>query len=70
MGKSLRYPSTIRVLSVFSPKKNYMRQRRCLELLKDYDFSLQYHPSKANVVEDGIISKFEDANVVIDRKDE
>ena len=27
-----------------------MRQRRWLELLKDYDFSLNYHPGKANVV--------------------
>lgn len=28
-----------------------MRQRMCLEFLKDYDFELSYHPSKANVVE-------------------
>ena len=27
-----------------------MRQRRWLELLKDYDFGLNYHPGKANVV--------------------
>ena len=27
-----------------------MRQRRWMELLKDYDFSLQYHPGKAHVV--------------------
>ena len=27
-----------------------MRQRRWLELIKDYDLSLQYHPEKANVV--------------------
>ena len=31
-----------------------MRQRRWMELLKDYDFSLQYHPSKANVVADDL----------------
>ena len=29
-----------------------MRQRRWLELLKDYDFSIEYHPGKANVVND------------------
>ena len=29
-----------------------MRQCRWMKLLKDYDFSLQYHPSKANVVAD------------------
>jgi len=26
-----------------------MRQRRWLELLKDYDHTIQYHPEKANV---------------------
>ena len=31
-----------------------MRQRRWMELLKDYDFSLQYHPGKANVVTDAL----------------
>jgi len=28
------------------------RQRRWLELLKDYDLQIQYHPGKANVVAD------------------
>ena len=27
-----------------------MRQRRWMEYLKDYDFELLYHPSKANFV--------------------
>jgi hypothetical protein len=27
-----------------------MRQRRWLELIKDYDCEISYHPSKANVV--------------------
>ncbi|XP_062028435.1 uncharacterized protein LOC133744320 [Rosa rugosa] len=27
-----------------------MRQRRWMELIKDYDFTLEYHPGKANVV--------------------
>ena len=31
-----------------------MRQRRWLELLKDYDFSIEYHPGKANVVADAL----------------
>ena len=34
-----------------------MRQRRWLELLKDYDFSLNYHPGKANVVDDTLKRK-------------
>ncbi|MFG1569961.1 hypothetical protein ACDT16_13840, partial [Staphylococcus aureus] len=31
-----------------------MRQRRWLELIKDYDVELQYHPGKANVVADAL----------------
>ena len=31
-----------------------MRQRCWLELLKDYDLQIQYHPDKANVVADAL----------------
>nr|GFD07810.1 putative reverse transcriptase domain-containing protein [Tanacetum cinerariifolium] len=34
-----------------------MRQRRWLELLKDYDTNIQYHPEKANVVADALSRK-------------
>ena len=34
-----------------------MRQIRWLELIKDYDMSLQYHPGKANVVADALSRK-------------
>ena len=44
--KSLKY--------LFSQKKLNMRQRRWMELLKDYDFTLQYHLGKANVVADAL----------------
>ena len=30
-----------------------MRQRRWLELIKDYNLEVHYHPKKANVVADG-----------------
>ena len=35
---------------MFTQKKLNHRQRRWLELLKDYDMSIIYHPGKANVV--------------------
>ncbi|XP_050908927.1 uncharacterized protein LOC127122669 [Lathyrus oleraceus] len=47
--KSLKY--------LFDQKELNMRQRRWLELLKDYDFELSYHPGKANVVADALSRK-------------
>ncbi|WVZ70737.1 hypothetical protein U9M48_019380 [Paspalum notatum var. saurae] len=44
--KSLKYILT-------QPKLN-MRQRRWLELIKDYDLEIHYHPRKANVVADAL----------------
>ena len=34
-----------------------MRQRGWMEFLEDYDFTLHYHPSKANVVADALSQK-------------
>jgi ribonuclease HI len=34
-----------------------MRQRRWLELIKDYDIEINYHPGKANVVADALSQK-------------
>ena len=34
-----------------------MRQRRWLELIKDYDLEIHYHPGKANVVTDALSRK-------------
>ena len=45
--KSLQY--------VFTRRKLNLRQRRWIEMLKDYDMSVYYHPSKANVLDDVLI---------------
>ncbi|KAJ4962209.1 hypothetical protein NE237_022148 [Protea cynaroides] len=42
---------------LFNQKELNMRQRRWLELLKDYDCDIQYHPGKANVVVDALSRK-------------
>ena len=42
---------------LFDQKELNMRQRRWLELLKDFDFGLNYHPGKANVVADALSRK-------------
>ena len=34
-----------------------MRQRRWVELIKDYECTIEYHPGKANVVADALSSK-------------
>jgi len=34
-----------------------MRQRRWLDLIKDYDLEVHYHPGKANVVDDALSLK-------------
>ena len=34
-----------------------MRQRRWLELIKDYELEVHYHPGKANVVADALSRK-------------
>ena len=47
--KSLKY--------IFTQRELNMRQRRWLELIKDYDLEILYHPGKANVVADRLSRK-------------
>ena len=47
--KSLKY--------IFQQRDLNLRQRRWMELLKDYDCSILYHPGKANVVADALSRK-------------
>jgi hypothetical protein len=47
--KSLKY--------IFTHSELNMRQRRWLELIKDYELKIHYHPGKANVVVDALSRK-------------
>jgi hypothetical protein len=47
--KSLKY--------IFTQSELNMRQRRWLELIKDYKLEIHYHSGKANVVTDALCRK-------------
>ena len=58
--KSLKY--------FFTHKELNMRQRRWLELVKNYDVDIQYHPGKENVVADSSSRKMVHSSALITRK--
>jgi hypothetical protein len=58
--KSLKY--------IFTQADLNMSQRRWLELIKDYDLEVHYHPSKANVVVDALSRKAQCNCVTMDSK--
>ena len=58
--KSLKY--------MFNQKELNMRQRRWLELLKDCDFNLSYHPRKANVIADALSRKSLHMSIIMVRE--
>ncbi|KAL0551909.1 hypothetical protein IC582_011001 [Cucumis melo] len=58
--KSLKY--------FFTHKELNMRQRRWLELVKDYNCDILYHPGKANVVADAISRKVSHSAALITRQ--
>ena len=42
---------------IFTQRDLNMRKHRWIEYLEDYDFTLHYHPGKANVVADALSQK-------------
>jgi hypothetical protein len=58
--KSLKY--------IFTQADLNMRQRRWLELIKDYDLEVHYHPGKANVVADALSQKLQCNCVMMDSR--
>jgi hypothetical protein len=55
--KSLKY--------LFTQVNLNMRQRRWLELIKDYKLEIHYHPRKANVVADALSRKHHCHNLMV-----
>jgi hypothetical protein len=58
--KSLKY--------IFTQADLNMRQRRWLELIKDYNLEVHYHPGKANVVVDALSQKSQRNCMVMDSR--
>jgi hypothetical protein len=56
--KSLKY--------IFTQSNLNLRQRRWLELIKDYDLGINYHPGKANVVADALSQRSHVSQLVVD----
>jgi hypothetical protein len=56
--KSLKY--------IFTQSNLNLKQRRWLELIKDYDLGINYHPGKANMVADALSQRSHVSQLVVD----
>jgi hypothetical protein len=55
MGKRCElYMDHKRLKYIFARSNLNLRQSRWLELIRDYDLGINYHPGKANVVADAL----------------
>jgi hypothetical protein len=51
---------------IFTQSNLNLRQKRWLELIKDYDLRINYHPGKANVVADALSHRSHVSQLVVD----
>jgi hypothetical protein len=67
MGKRCElYTDHKSLKSIFKQSNLNLRQRRWLELIKDYDLGINYHPGKANVVDDALSQRSHVSQLVVD----
>jgi hypothetical protein len=67
MGKRCELYTDLKSLKyIFMQLDLNLRQRRWLELIKDYDLEINYHPGKANVVADALSHKSYVSQLVVD----
>jgi hypothetical protein len=58
--KSLKY--------IFMQSELNLRQRRWLELIKEYDLNIHYHPDKANIIADAMSRKHYCNNLMVQKE--
>jgi hypothetical protein len=67
MGKSCELYTDHKSLKfIFIQLNLNLRERRWLELIKDYDLEINYHPEKANVVADALSQRSHVSQLVVD----
>ncbi len=67
MGKRCELYIDHKILKyIFTQSNLNLRQRRWLELIKDYDLGINYHPRKANVVADTLSQRPHVSQLVVD----
>jgi ribonuclease HI len=68
MGNKCDIYTDHKSLNYISQSELNLRQRRWLELIKDYDLNIHYHPDKANVVADALSRKHYCKNLMVQKE--